>query len=320
MKKYLPLLLFAFLAGCASGNEPQQTNIPKSNSQEALKLKAAVSAEPLKILEEEGVEYAYPRWSKDGRQVLFQGNKSGKWHLYLMHADGSNIRQLTTGNSNNNYPDWSADNAKIAFVSDREGNEDVYVMNLDGSNLQNLTNHPARDIHPYFAPDGQSLLFNSSRDNENSFEIYQLSANGNNLKRLTQTPEHVETCARFSPDGKQIVYLRGHLEEANDDVYLMHADGSEIENLTQSAGSEGWPVWSADGKKVVYSNSDPGNFSLFEIDVKSRQKKQLSFAEYPFEDARASLSPATGQVMFNRKKGATIGIYILPDKNISSAR
>ncbi len=89
--------------------------------------------EPQKLLWKDGVKNAYPRWSKDGKRILYQSNRSGKWQIYVMNADLSNEVQLTKGEANNNFPDWSPDNSQIAFVSDRGGNEDVYVMRADGS-------------------------------------------------------------------------------------------------------------------------------------------------------------------------------------------
>src|SRR5436190_16976779 len=78
------------------------------------------TAVPEKILEKKDVEYAYPRWSKDGNHILFQSNESGKWQICIMDANGKNIRQITNDPSNNNFIDWSPDNKKIAFVSDQK--------------------------------------------------------------------------------------------------------------------------------------------------------------------------------------------------------
>lgn len=257
----------------------------------------------------EGVENAYPRSSQDGSQILFQSNRSGKWQLYLMDADGGNVQQLTQGDHNNNFPDWSADNRKIAFVSDRDGNEEIYVMNRDGSNLTRLTNNPARDIHPYFAPDGKSLLFNSSRDNANSFEIYESDLNGKNQKRLSNTPE-VETCARFSPDGKKILYLKG-FPDGSDDIFVMNADGSNPVNLTQTPQMEGWPAWSPNGSKIIFSSRRNGAYRLYEMNADGTDIRQVSFPESPRYDARAGYASSGNRVVFNRQMDRTIGIYIL---------
>jgi Tol biopolymer transport system component len=45
-------------------------------------------------------------YSPYGGQVAYVSNESGYWHIYVMDTDGSNVRQLTEGASNNLYPAW----------------------------------------------------------------------------------------------------------------------------------------------------------------------------------------------------------------------
>ena len=264
--------------------------------------------EPTRLLWTDGVQNAYPRWSKDGSQILFQSNRSGKWQIYVMNRDGSGEQQLTHDDANQNFPDWSPDNMRLAFVSDRDGNEEVYVMAMDGSGLKNLSNNPGRDIHPYWAPDGKRLLFNSSRDNETSFEIYEVNADGSGLKRLTQT-DAVETCARFLPDQNKIVCPRG---ANNDDVVVLDANGGDPVNVTHSAAAEGWPTWAPDGRHIIYSTDAPGAFSLFLVTADGSDPRQLTFPTAPLYDARAMISPDGATVVFNRQTAETIGIFLLP--------
>lgn len=261
------------------------------------------------VLWEEGVENAYPRWSKDGTKILYQSNRTGNWQIYVMDRDGSNQKRITDDEYNNNFPDWSPDNKQIAFVSDREGNEEVYIMNMDGSGLVNLSKNPARDIHPYWSPNGTKLLFNSSRDDEESFEIYVINIDGTGLTRLTNSKD-VETCARFSPDETKIVCLRGY-PGGNDEICVMESDGTGVTDVTQSESNEGWPVWSPDGSKIIYSSRWYGQFSLFSINSDGSDMERISAPEAPYYDARASISPDGKEIVFNRQAEGTIGIYIL---------
>jgi TolB protein len=45
-------------------------------------------------------------YSPYGGQVAYVSNESGRWHIYTMDADGSNVKQLTEGDSNNLFPAW----------------------------------------------------------------------------------------------------------------------------------------------------------------------------------------------------------------------
>ena len=92
-------------------------------------------------------EDTLPVWSPDGKQIAFSSKRDGSWQVYVMNADGTNVRRLTTGSANNDYPAWSPDGNYIAFSSTREGrNFDIYVMDaFDGSGVKNITNTPNED-------------------------------------------------------------------------------------------------------------------------------------------------------------------------------
>jgi TolB protein len=159
---------------------------------------------PKKFLEKKEVEYAYPRWSKDGKRILFQSNESGRWQIYIIDENGKNMRQITNDSFNNNFIDWSPDNKKIAFVSDRTGNEEIFVMDANGEHKKQLTFTHARNIHPFWSLQGDKIYFNSTRDNDDAFEIYVMNTDGSNVKRITHTADD-ETCARLSLSGIQLV-------------------------------------------------------------------------------------------------------------------
>lgn len=268
-----------------------------------------VETHPVEVLRMEGVENAYPRWSPDGRRILFQSNRSGRWQLYVMDRDGGNERRLTDNAFDDNFPDWSPDGSQVAFVSNRGGDQDVYVMAMDGSGLRNLSRHPAFDIHPYWAPDGRSVLFNSNRREAGNYDVYRVSADGNDLVRLTDSDDE-ETCARLSPDGRRIVLLVGE-GPGNEEVYRLDADGGNRVDLSRSPVAEGWPAWSPDGREIVYASRETGIFCLYLMDSEGGHRRRITAPEPPFWDARPQIAADGRSVVFNRSDGRTIAIHRL---------
>jgi len=267
---------------------------------------------PKKILEKQDVEYAYPRWSKDGKRILFQSNESGRWQIYLMDEDGQNIRQLTNEPSNNNFLDWSPNNKKIAFVSDRTGNEEIFVMDADGKHQKQLTFTHARNIHPYWSPRGDKIFFNSTRDDTSAFEIYEMDADGNHVKRITHSADD-ETCARLSPSGNQLLFLKNN-EQGLDDVFIMDMKSLLEQNITNTGTTDGWPCWAPGGNKILYSAREDGRYKIFVCDLVTKTNKRLTDPPSPSYDARASISGDGKKIVFNRQIDGpknTIGIYVL---------
>lgn len=147
-------------------------------------------------------------WSPDGKQIVFRSAKYFRWDnlfhsdIWVMDADGGNLRNLTNHHAQDSSPDWSPDGMLIAFHSDRnsdwefevqEKNWEVFVMNADGTNLINLTNHPAGDGRPAWSPDGRQIAFVSNRDrkdvDDENVEIYVMNADGTNPINITNHPK-----------------------------------------------------------------------------------------------------------------------------------
>ena len=88
-----------------------------------------------------------PVFSPDGKQIAFMSDRDGgKWHIYVMNADGSNVRRLTDG-THDSTPTWSPDGNWIAFASTRGGQFNIWMVDTHGGNLTQITktggDHPS---------------------------------------------------------------------------------------------------------------------------------------------------------------------------------
>jgi Tol biopolymer transport system component len=74
-----------------------------------------------------------PAWSPDGTKIAFQsvgGSGGGVFHIWVMNADGSGSRQVSTGGDDSN-PSWSPGGTQIAYQRNGQG---IWVANADGTN------------------------------------------------------------------------------------------------------------------------------------------------------------------------------------------
>lgn len=103
----------------------------------------------VKVISSSGSSYN-PKWSPDGKYLAYVSDKSGKFQIYIVKADGSGVRQLTSETGNVIEYDWSVDSKKITFDSQGESVSSVWIIDVEKGTKQNLTGNKANNITPAF--------------------------------------------------------------------------------------------------------------------------------------------------------------------------
>lgn len=123
-----------------------------------------------------------PTWSPDGSMIAFASSRNGERQLFVMNADGSNVRQVTDLNNMGGRSTWSPDGTRLAFYRGPFGDRNIYIINVDGTGLVQLTSG-GDNLGPSWSPDGNWITFTSFRDGNN--EIYIIHLDGTGLTPLT---------------------------------------------------------------------------------------------------------------------------------------
>ena len=214
-------------------------------------------------------------------KIVFETNRDGNDEIYVMDADGGNLRNLTQHPARDIRPDWSPDGKQVVFISNRSGNEEIlvgdqeiYVMDADGSNLRNLTQHPGFDSYADWAPDGKQILFTSSRDGAHNVHI--MDADGQNVRRLTDNPPDGEFAMApvWSPDGKWIAFE--WVQAGGSGIYLMNPNGRDIHPVSslEAGFYKGHAEWSPDGTQIVYFAWKDNNVSEGTMLIATKVRKK----------------------------------------------
>jgi dipeptidyl aminopeptidase/acylaminoacyl peptidase len=224
--------------------------------------------EPRQLTNAPGKKDRHPRWSPDGKRILFESNRSGESQLWTIGLDGGEATQLTTISSGASDAVWSRDGKQIAFVSAvyPEYSEKPFKE----SDAANKKKAEEIEKSPVKAKVHTKLFYRhwDSYVEDKRQHLFVMSAAGGEPKDVTPgdrdafpTSDTFSTGDNFtfSPDGKYLVFTavpdKDEAWSTNYDLCRVPVTGgtTKWENLTKDNGAaDGGPVFSPDGKHLSY--------------------------------------------------------------------
>jgi Tol biopolymer transport system component len=189
------------------------------------------------------------KFSPDGTRIAYQSNAEGENKIFVMNADGSNPRRLTTtaDTTAEDSPGWTPDGSRIVYSAGR----DIWISNADGSNPQQLTSGEARDHQPSVSPDGQMIAYQSTT--RNGADIYLMSIDGQQQRPVRET-EELEMSPGWFPDG-QLAYISQHGSRRNPVQVVVRLDlntGAPLMVSPEDMSVQGYSV-SPDGSTLAFT-------------------------------------------------------------------
>ncbi len=106
-----------------------------------------------------------PRVSPRGGRIVFSlrttdlDENKGKTDLWLVRADGTGLRRLTTHPAGDHNPRWTPDGEAVLFLSSRSGSSQVWRISLDGGEAEQLTDLDLDAENLILSPDGKQMAF-----------------------------------------------------------------------------------------------------------------------------------------------------------------
>jgi TolB protein len=180
-----------------------------------------------------------------GNQVYLTLSFGGNADIYEMDLGSNHMRKVTTHYADDVDPSVTQDGSLMTFLSNRSGRAHIYTMDPTQAekDVKRISFVGQFNATPRFSPDGKEIVFSSWVDN--SFDLYRISSEGNNLSRLTKNFGSNEEPV-YSPDGEFIVFTskkQAAKGRATQDIYIMNREGEILGQLTQDFGQCASPVW-----------------------------------------------------------------------------
>lgn len=264
-----------------------------------------------------GGQNAEAYFSYDGSELIFQASVGQQACdvIYRMNTDGSNLRQISSGEGVTSCAYISPDGNSIIYASTHLGGKpcpprpdmsrgyvwalyatyDIFKADPDGNNLVRLTETEGYDAEGVYSSQGDKIIFTSVRSGD--LEIFTMNADGSNVEQITDAPGY-DGGAFFSFDGKWICYRasrpkgkqleeyqtllkEGLIKPGRLEIYAMNLSDKIPIQLTSNGAANFGPYFHPDGEHIIFaSNMDDPRGRKFDLYLVSRLTKEIERVTY----------------------------------------
>ncbi len=233
----------------------------------AAQTSAQTAQPPFTSLDVFQVEYASDvQISPDGQRVAYVRNAMSimrdrrEGRLWIVSADGSTHRKLTSADRSESSPRWSPDGTRIAFVSGGDDGAEIYVYWVETGESARLTQLPRSPRDLAWSYDGRQIAF-SMLVPEAGPRLSEMPPRPDGAQWAD--PPRVTTRVRHERDGS------GFIEPGFNHIFVVPADGGTPRQVTSGDFQHRGPVWMPDGGSILFSaNREPDwEYALRESEV-----------------------------------------------------
>jgi DNA-binding winged helix-turn-helix (wHTH) protein len=195
--------------------------------------------------------------------------------------DTSSLVQVTASPGADRDPSLSADGSLLAYSSDQSGSFEIYVKSLaPGGRAMQLTSDRGQNFQPAWSPDGKLIAYYSQKRGG----IWLIPALGGSARLLV----NFGSSPAWSPDGATIVFQSVESGDLGQTLYpnipqsatlwIIASQGGAPVQLTRPghpAGGHGDPVWSPDGKRIVFSTMTSIFQEMYSVSANGGEPRRL---------------------------------------------
>jgi len=219
---------------------------------------------------------------------------------------------------------WSPDGKTVAFVSNLSGRNNLWLVPSEGGWPMQLTVSDQRQTSPTWSPDGKWIAYMSDYDGDEQWDIFLVSPKTGQVVNLTNTREISEESPTWSHDGRYLAYMVKPKISSVFEIDVYDTLMREVKHLTTGTAKDRMnvaPVWSADGKFIVYTQEQAKgtDSNVFLVEVASAQSTLLTPHDGERTYSATDVSPDGKDVLITSNAGDgydNVGVLDIASKKI----
>jgi dipeptidyl aminopeptidase/acylaminoacyl peptidase len=223
------------------------------------------------------------------------------------------------------YAVWAPDDKQVAFVTNITGRRNIWLVPTQSGWPTQLTVSNQRQTNIAWSPKGRWIAYNSDYDGNEQWDLFLVSTSNGQVVNLTNTPEVSEEGAAWSPDGEKLAYSVKPKQSPNYELDVMEILTKKVTHITSNTPaqlSNSNPIWSKDGKWIVFSQQDAAGKDANILIVGSAGGKATKLTPHEGEQnfSATDVSPDGKTVLITSNAGngyANAGLLDIASKKIS---
>lgn len=264
-----------------------------------------------------GGENAEAYWAPDGKRLIFQSTRPPYAcdQIFIMNADGSGQRLVSTGKGRTTCAYFLKDNRRIVYASTHLAGDacpappdrsrgylwgvfagyDIFLATDTGKILKRLTETPGYDAEATINWKTGRMVYTSLASGD--LDLWTMNTDGSGKRQVTHTPGY-DGGAVFSHDGKKLVWRANYPKTAADlakyqsllaenltapmkmELMVSDADGSHAHAITSFGCASFAPTFTPDDRKILFSSNqhdcDSRHFELYTVNVDGTDLEQIT--------------------------------------------